>query len=265
MAAVESERGGGVEAAEVVGAILQALVELRRPARLKHLEEKSGIPSAKLHRYLVSMARCGLVVREASGHGYNFGLLAYRMGQVAAHDESFLSLLAPHFEAFAARLDRPELGQTVGVVQWVGRGATVVRWFENNSPLSIRVKPGIALSVTASASAKLLAAFQPREVTEPLVREELLERGRKSEAAVEAVYTEYAMIRNDGIAASQGARRSDVNALSVPITDHGGNVVAAVTLLGMAPQFEGVAGSKAGKQLQQFGRQLSALLGQSGA
>jgi DNA-binding IclR family transcriptional regulator len=254
---------GGVDAAEVVGAILQALLELRRPARLKDLETKSGIPSAKLHRYLVSMGRCGLVARESGGHGYDFGLLAYRMGQVAAHNENFLSLLAPDFEVFAAKLDRPELGQVVGIAQWVGRGATVVRWFEGNSPLSIRTKPGVALSLTGSATAKLLAAWQPREVTEPIVRHELQEQGRSKDAAVEAVYREYAAIRNGGIASSKGARKSEVNALCVPITEHGGRVVAGVTMLGMAPHFEASPTSQAAKMLRELGRDLSVRLGES--
>jgi DNA-binding IclR family transcriptional regulator len=263
MATTAAVRGGGVDAAEVVGQILQALLELRRPARLKDLETKSGIASAKLHRYLVSMGRCGLVTREAGGQGYDFGLLAYRMGQVAAHNENFLSLLAPDLEVFAAKLDRPELGQVVGIAQWVGRGATVVRWFESNSPLSIRSKPGIALSITASATAKLLAAWQPREVTEPLVRQELQEQGRGKDAAVAAVYREYEQIRSAGIASSKGARRSEVNALCVPVSERGGKVVAGVTMLGMAPHFEASPTSRAAKMLRELGRDLSGRLGES--
>jgi predicted transcriptional regulator len=40
------------------------LVALPRPVRLKDLEDHTGIASAKLHRYLVSMIRCGLVRRH---------------------------------------------------------------------------------------------------------------------------------------------------------------------------------------------------------
>jgi len=64
MAMRETARSGGVDAVEVVGTILQALLTLPRPARLKELEAKTGIASAKLHRYLVSMIRCGLVTRD---------------------------------------------------------------------------------------------------------------------------------------------------------------------------------------------------------
>lgn len=262
MAAAEPARSGGVDAVEVVGIILQALLSLPRPARLKELETKTGIASAKLHRYLVSMIRCGLVTREEGGHRYNFGLLTYRISQVASHDHSALSLLEPHFEAFVAKLAKPDLGQAVGIGQWVGRGATIVRWFESNSPLTIRMKPGVGLSVTASATAKLLAAYQPRAITEPIVRQELLEQGSTGDRAVESVYAEYAAIRKAGIAASHGARRQGLNALSVPLMDHEAKVVAAVTVLGMAPQFDAKPASAAGRLLKQLGRELSSLLGQ---
>lgn len=260
--ATDASKAGGVDAVEVVGTILQAFLRLTRPVRLKDLEAETGIAAAKLHRYLVSMVRCGLVARESGGHRYDFGLLTYRVGQVAAHDANALALLEPHFEEFVARLGKADLGQAVGIGQWVGRGATIVRWFESNAPFSVRTKPGVALSITASATAKLLAAHQPRELTEPLVRQELQEQGKVTKAAVEAVYAEYEGIRKAGIAWSLGARRRGLNALSVPLFDHEGKVIAAVTVLGMAPQFDAAPDGTAAKLLRELGRELSARMGQ---
>ncbi|RYY61008.1 MAG: IclR family transcriptional regulator [Comamonadaceae bacterium] len=260
---MEAAKSGGVDAVEVVGTILQAFLSLPRPVRLKDLEAATGVAAAKLHRYLVSMVRCGLVAREANGQRYDFGLLTYRMGQVAAHDGNALALLEPHFEDFVARLGKPDLGQAVGIGQWVGRGATITRWFESNAALSVRTKPGVALSLTGSATAKLLAAWQPRELTEPLVRQELLEQGKATKAAVEAVYTEYAAIRKAGIASSLGARRRGLNALSVPLFDHQDRVIAAVTILGMAPQFDASPAGAAARLLRQLGKELSARMGQA--
>jgi DNA-binding IclR family transcriptional regulator len=260
--AAETPRNNGVDAVEVVGTILQSLLSLPRPVRLKELESHTGIASAKLHRYLVSMVRCGLVRQDEGSRRYDFGLLTYRMGQVASHDYNALSLLEPRFEEFVAKLHKPDLGQAVGIGQWVGHGATIVRWFESNAPLTIRTKPGVALSVTTSATAKLLAAYLPREETEPVVRRELDESGRGTRAALEAVYQEFEQIRATGIAASHGSRRSGLNALSVPLFDHEGKVVASVTILGMGPQFEAKPASTSGRLLRQLGRELSGLLGQ---
>ena len=251
----------GVDAVEVVGTILQALLRLPRPTRLKELEAVTGIASAKLHRYLVSMIRCGLVSRHESSARYDFGLLTYRMGQVAAHDHSVLSLLEPMFERFVAEMGNPDLGQAVGIGQWVGHGATIVRWFESNSDLSVRMKPGVSLSITASATAKLLAAYLPRDKTEPLVRRELLEKGNCTDRKVNQVFAEFAAIRKNGIAGSLESRRSGLNALSVPVYDQQGNVAAAITTLGMSPHFDGNTEGAAAQMLRKLGQELSRQMG----
>jgi DNA-binding IclR family transcriptional regulator len=252
-------RRQGIDAVEVAGAILQALLRCPRPARLKDIEIATGIPSAKVHRYLVSMIRCGLVRRHGSSGRYDFGLLAHQVGQVVARDNDVVAQIEARLAQFSQ-----EIGEVVGVAQWVGNGVAFVNWFESSPEFSIRLKPGLQLDVTTSATAKLLAAYLPREVTEPMVRSELAARQMQSTQEVERVYRDYAGIRARGIANSLGARRSGLNALSVPIFDQDGQVVVAVTALGMAPRFDAdVAGSLADQMLA-LSRELSAQMGYPG-
>jgi DNA-binding IclR family transcriptional regulator len=246
----------GIDAVEVAGAILQALLRCPRPARLKDIEIAAGIPSAKIHRYLVSMIRCGLVRRHGNNGRYDFGLLAHQVGQVVARDNDVVSQL----EARLARFSQ-HIGEVVGVAQWVGNGVTFVNWFESSPEFSIRLKPGLQLDITTSATAKLLAAYLAREVTEPLVRSELAERQIHSARQIEAVYRDYAEIRARGIAHSLGARRSGLNALSVPIFDHDGHVVVAVTALGMAPRFDADTSGPLARQMLALSAELSAQMG----
>ena len=244
----------GIDAVEVAGAILQALLRCERPARLKDIETATGIASAKLHRYLVSMIRCGLVRRN--GGRYDFGLLAYQVGQVVTRDNDVVSQIEARLAQFSQ-----EIGEVVGVAQWVGNGITFVNWFESSPEFSIRLKPGIQLGITTSATAKLLAAYLPREVTEPLVRSELAERQMPVGGQVERVYSEYAKIRARGIANSLGARRSGLNALSVPIFASNGQVVVAVTALGMAPRFHAEMTGAVAARMLALSQELSAQMG----
>lgn len=246
----------GIDAVEVAGAILQALLRCPRPARLKDIEIATGIPSAKVHRYLVSMIRCGLVRRHGSSGRYDFGLLAHQVGQVVARDNDVVAQIEARLAQFSQ-----EIGEVVGVAQWVGNGVAFVNWFESSPEFSIRLKPGLQLDITTSATAKLLAAYLSREATEPLVRSELAARQMQATEEVERVYRDYAEIRASGIANSLGARRSGLNALSVPIFDQDGQVVVAVTALGMAPRFDAdMAGSLAGR-MRALSEELSAQMG----
>ncbi len=246
----------GVDAVEVAGAILQGLLRCPRPARLKDLEIATGIPSAKLHRYLVSMTRCGLVRRHESNGRYDFGLLAHQVGQVVGRDNDVVAQI----EARLAEFSR-EVGEVVGVAQWVSNGVSFVNWFESSPEFSIRLKPGLRLGVTTSATAKLFAAHLPREHTEPLVKAELTERQMQGAAQLERVYREYAEIRARGIANSLGARRSGLNALSVPVFDREGRVVVAVTVLGMAPRFDADMAGPLARQMLALSGELSAQMG----
>ena len=246
----------GIDAVEVAGAILQALLRCPRPARLKDIEIATGIPSAKIHRYLVSMIRCGLVRRHGSSGRYDFGLLAHQVGQVVARDNDVVSQMEARLAQFSQ-----QIGEVVGVAQWVGNGVTFINWFESSPEFSIRLKPGMQLDITTSATAKLLAAYLPREVTESLVKSELAERQINSAGQVERVYREYAEIRARRIANSLGARRSGLNALSVPILDSDGQVVVAVTALGMAPRFDADMKGPLARQMLALSEELSAQMG----
>ena len=245
----------GVDAVEVAGAILQALLKGPRPARLKDLEAVTGLPAAKIHRYLVSMTRCGLVMRPPNGTRYDLGLLAHQLGQVAARDNNVVAKVEARLAEFSA-----ELGEVIGVAQWVGDGVTFVNWFESSPEFSIRLKPGLHLGITTSATAKLFAAYLPREVSEPMVKDEL--GGAKATASqINAVYAEYAQIRAKGISKSLGARRTGLNALSVPIFDWSGNIVVAVTALGMAPRFKADIRSGTARKMLSLSVELSTQLG----
>jgi DNA-binding IclR family transcriptional regulator len=246
----------GIDAVEVAGAILQALLRCPRPARLKDIEIATGIPSAKIHRYLVSMIRCGLVRRHGSNGRYDFGLLAHQVGQVVARDNDVVSQMEARLAQFSE-----QIGEVVGIAQWVGSGVTFVNWFESSPEFSIRLKPGMQLDITTSATSKLLAAYQARELTEPRVKSELAARQINSAGQIERVYREYAEIRVRGIANSLGARRSGLNALSVPIFDRDGQVVVAVTALGMAPRFDADMKGPLARQMLALSEELSAQMG----
>jgi DNA-binding IclR family transcriptional regulator len=137
----------------------------------------------------------------------------------------------------------------------------MVRWFETHSEVSIRTKPGSNLGVTGSATAKLLAAYLPRATTEPIVREELAQKEGCTADAVDKVYKEYEQIRKKGIARSQGARRDGLDALSAPLFDHRGEVVASITAIGMSSHFDTSLNGDAAQALLALSKKLSAEIG----
>ena len=94
-----------------------------------------------------------------------------------------------------------------------------------------------------------------------MVLRELKERDCLTNANVKLVFNDYANIVSAGVANSIGARRTGLNALSTPLFDQSGKVLAAITILGMAPNFEAQLDGRAAELLMALGRHLSLKLG----
>ena len=62
--AAEVAARGGVNSVEVAGVLLRVLAEARGPPALADLSRATAMPSAKAHRYMVSLARAGLVEQD---------------------------------------------------------------------------------------------------------------------------------------------------------------------------------------------------------
>lgn len=254
-AASLAPRRRGIDSVELAGTILQAILRLDATFRLKDLEKATGINSATLYRYLVSLAQCGLVQRVEGGSRYTLGLLAFQLGQRAGQGNDLTSLVAPHVQEFSQRI-----GETCAIGLWFDQGATIVKWFEVNSAISISLRLGAELSVTGSSTARALAANLPRAATESIVRRELANAGRDA-AELESVYRELEEIREAGIAQAIGTHIRGISSLSAPVFGHDGKVVLAIAVIGNQVTFNADLKGPIAAQLLQLSAQLSSYLG----
>src|SRR6185437_5107891 len=103
----------GIQSIEVGGRILRALALASRPQMLRDLAAAAQMPPAKAHRYLVSLARMGLVEQQADTGLYDLGSFALELGLSA------LARLDPLSIASATLVElRRDIGQTVALAVW---------------------------------------------------------------------------------------------------------------------------------------------------
>lgn len=247
----------GVDAVEVVTTLLGAILAHDHPPRLKDIETTTGIPSAKLHRYLVSLVDGGLVKR-VDGNRYDFGLLAYQIAQRAAHKGDMLSLVEPFIQEYAN-----DIGHTCGIGLLFQNAITMVRWYQPEGAFSISLRPGLQVPATASSTGMVFAAHLSRPQSEPLVRAELEKIGELDDERLEAVYQRYAQIVADGIAHGSGLRIPGLNSLSVPVFDRTGTVAMVITAVGYEPSFPAGPDCSHATPLKALGLRLSRMMGHS--
>lgn len=258
---VKNQRG--VQSAEVALGLLRVLVEAGKPMMLRDLASGARMPPAKAHRYLVSLARAGLVEQEGAGGLYDLGPYALELALACLARIDPVRIASDALHDLCRRVD-----ETVALAVWGSRGPVFVRWEEPTHPVATNVRVGSVIPVLASASGRIFAAFLPPEIVDPFIRAELRQsarsrhsRGPRSRAQVEALL---AAVRRDGLARVSGDLLSGVNAVSAPVFDHRKRVVLAITALGDERRFDSSPRGAIARALRDTASAVSRRLGYRG-
>ena len=211
--------------------LVQTLAEAPGPARLADLARATGMPSGKVHRYLVSLIRSGLVEQDSVASRYDLGPLALRAGVVALSRSDALKRAERTLKSIVART-----GETAAVAVWGSHGPTLVRLVEARHELATSVPLGHVCTLTYSAAGLVYCAFGDSERVAPLASRELAQSRAIGRPGVPTKRGELdrlvAAVRARGVAVvSEGER--GLSAVSAPVFGAGaGRLLLALTVFG---------------------------------
>ncbi|MEO1657738.1 MAG: IclR family transcriptional regulator [Pseudomonadota bacterium] len=215
-AADEASRRG-IQSLEIATELLIVLMNGGRSMALKDLSAQSGMPPSKVHRYLSSFIRTGLVRQDPiSGH-YDLGPTAMRLGLAALARFDLLDEAHRVMRAMAQ-----ESGLTAILSIWGDMGPTVVRWARAQEQLVTSLALGSVLPVTRSATGHVFAAFLPQALTKSFVAKE--GGGKEFEKLLRTV-------RQHRISSVDSSFIPGLCALAAPVLDAQGEAAAVMTLL----------------------------------
>lgn len=207
---------GGVQSVELAGGLLRLLVEAGEPLRLADLSRRAGVPSAKAHRYLVSLGRAGLVEQDPGTTRYGLGPLLRRAGIAALTQSDALLRAERMLKQIVAKT-----GETAAVAVWGTHGPTHVRLEEARHEWAATVAPGHVCPMTYSASGLVFCAFgDPRIVLQVAEREMAQSRATDRPGAprdTAELQQAMALVRDDGFATVSSEGGTGLAAVSVPV------------------------------------------------
>jgi DNA-binding IclR family transcriptional regulator len=250
----DSKSKFGVQSVEIGLHVLEVLARAYRPMMLRDLAAVLHMPPAKIHRYLVSLIRAGVVEQDGAGGRYGMGPLALTIGLSALNQLDIMSVAG----AAVAQL-RDKLDHIVLLAIWGDAGPTVIRWEENRRPVAVNVRVGSILKTLDSATGLVFAAFLSRHITATRITEEA---GARTPGEIEKLLAD---VRERGMSRVRGHQLASINAMSVPVFDHSGQVVAAITVLGPESAINVDWDGAIAKELRDVGTQISLQLGASAA
>jgi DNA-binding IclR family transcriptional regulator len=258
----------GIQSIEVGGQVLRAMAHAGRPMALKDLAREAEMPAAKIHPYLVSFARIGLMQQDAETGRYFLGPLALQLGLISLKQANPVQAAAAELPELVQRI-----GHTVAIAVWGSRGATIVRLEESPAPIHVNMRQGTVFSLAGTATGRLFAAYREAGEVKALLDDE--RRRQKSHPAPAIANVppardvpawreferELREVRARGAARSEGETLPGVNAIAAPVFDHEGRIVLAVTAIGPASIFDPAWDGAIARELRACAARISRRLG----
>ena len=147
----------GIGSVETAAAILGALAEGGGQMPLGALADAAGMHRAKVHRYLISLTRTGLVAQPERNGAYSIGPSAISIGLAGLRRVDPIRIA---YEALPELRDRVD--ETVFLAIWGDMGVTCIGLEESAHPVTLNIRVGSVLPFLSTAAGQVFAAYMPR-------------------------------------------------------------------------------------------------------
>ena len=132
----EESKSQGIQSVEVGMDILKKIAEAGKPISISEIAILCETSKSKLHRYLTSFVRTGMLEKNQDAK-YILGTELLRLGLKASQKLNITEIVAPHL------MDLKEsLNETAALAIWGQNGPFFVSWEENDGPINIGIKVG---------------------------------------------------------------------------------------------------------------------------
>lgn len=251
----------GIQSIEIGMQLMATLVEHafdNPPPMLKTLAANAGMPSAKAHRYMVSLVRSELVERDTITGRYRLGPMARLIGLRAIQGLDVVKVAGARMPTMCA-----ELGFSIGLAIWAYGGPTIIATEEARRPITIGTRVGEVMPILTSATGQIFGAWMPRAIIQDKIKRDLgvmRATGQvvPDKAGVERIFEH---VRAVGLGSTHGGVNATINALSAPIFDHRGVLVAALSVLGPINELDTALDGPVAVMIRAFADQVSRDLG----
>jgi len=210
--------------------VLEAFPRDRAEISLSELSAVVGIERSMVCRMLQTLQQHGLVSQNPLTRRYSLGLRLFELGRVVVDNLEIRHKALPIMRQLSV-----ETGESVVLMVYSDGEAVCVEGVESQASQFRYVAPiGQRYPLHAGAGGKVLLAFQSEEAIDKCLQRPLPKYTEKTITDPQLLRRELREIRTQGYAVNYGAVQVGVTAIGAPIRDHGGAVVAAMTLVGPA-------------------------------
>jgi DNA-binding IclR family transcriptional regulator len=230
---------------------------------LKDIAGAAKMSPAKVHRYLASLAREGIIEQNQTDSRYDFGGAAREIGQAALARLDIVRIGT----VVLADLQE-QLRETVMLGVWGNGGVIVVYSLTAPKPIAIHIRVGSLLPILTSATGKIFAAYMPRGQTSDWLEKERIENRKLGLPTPchqrDAIEDMLEKVKQDGFSVATGEVMAGIHALAVPVfANH--DLLAAITTVGPAGSLDIRSEGTVVKAMKAASERFTSLIGGSAA
>jgi DNA-binding IclR family transcriptional regulator len=221
----------GVQSVQTGATILRCFAHAARPLTLSSVSQTTGMPPGKIHRYLRGFMAAGMLVQDPATRKYDLGPLAYSLGVAALQRHDLVRDASNRLGEL-----RTATNESVSLLIWGDRGPVVIRSEESRRDVAVILRIGAVVRLTNSSAGALFAAFLPESETAATIAAELAEAPELDGTSVNAgdFAERLAEIRARGLSFAQNGPVANAAAISAPLFESDGRMVAAISVVGQA-------------------------------
>ena len=206
-------------------AILLSFIPDNKPIGTLQLSEMLGFNKSTVSRLIQVLMHFGLVQQDEQTKKYLLGRTAAMLGMAVegSQFDRLIELAQPHIERL-----RDVVGESVNLEAILSGRTKVMIQAIGPPPLSVTFEDFLPIHIAAGAKAML--AFMNPEVVDNMLQNDLESMTEDTFTEVDAFKNHLKEIHQQGIAYDHGEANKDVHAVSVPVFNHLGRPIAAISI-----------------------------------
>lgn len=220
------EKSTGVQSLQKALRILEVFTIEEPQLSITDISNKVGLPRPTVTRLISTLEESGYVFRKPDNRKYTLGIKLCRLGSIAQMSWEIKSVALPILRELKDRFK-----ETVYIDIVDGLERLCILSLEGSRSLRTIVPVGQRSPLYAGADGRILLAYQPNQTLEKVINKNNLKA--KTDRTIndpELLIKELSKIRQDGYAISYGEWILGSIAISAPIKDHEGNVIASISM-----------------------------------
>jgi IclR family KDG regulon transcriptional repressor len=194
---------------------------------VSEIAQATGLHKATTHRIMMTLLNGGFLERTMDGERFRLGLRAVELGLGALRRLDVRRAAFPYMEQLVERFQ-----ETCDLSIFDRGWMLYVEVVHSEHSLTIAARIGRHLPAYCTASGRVFLAFLPPEVVAPILDAPLTPCTEQTITSPDQLREELAATRQRGYALDDEEFEAGIRAVSAPVRDIDGNVIAALSIPG---------------------------------